>query len=130
MNCTIAGFVLDGVTREPLSTPKVSLTRAGVTGVAFTDLDQLGRFAFRSLSPGTYSLGFHEDRYAPHYHDLTLEEGVSIEDLHVRLTPGAFLAGRVLDENGLPPQRCHFTLIGAGSRRGIRDTSVIQETMM
>lgn len=118
MNGEIAGSVLDGVTKEPLSTPKISLTRTGVIGETFTDLDELGRFAFKALSPGTYSLGFHSNAYAPLYRELILEEGASIDDLHIQLTPAAFLAGRILDENGLPPHHCHFTLITTGNRRG------------
>jgi hypothetical protein len=35
-----------------------------------------------------------------------------------RLTPGGFLSGQVLDEEGQPPERCWFTLLGSGARGG------------
>jgi len=50
------------------------------------------------------------------YRRLTLEEDESVENLEISLTPGAFLKGRILDEEGYPPHRCHFTLIRAGNR--------------
>jgi hypothetical protein len=56
------------------------------------------------------------DLYAPLYHRLTLEEGEAIENLTISLTPGAYLKGRILDEEGYPPHRCHFTLIRADNR--------------
>ncbi|QHN03012.1 carboxypeptidase-like regulatory domain-containing protein [Granulicella sp. WH15] len=118
MSGTIAGYILDTATGELLFTPQVTLTRTGVAGESLTQADELGRFAFRSLTPGGYNLGIYDDRYVPLYRDLILEEGTSIEDLRISLTPAAFIKGQILDEDGVPPQHCHFTLIRAGNRRG------------
>jgi hypothetical protein len=37
----------------------------------------------------------------------------------VQLSPAGFLSGQILDERGEPPERCWFTLIREGERRGI-----------
>jgi len=118
MRIGISGIVLDGVTRAPLSTPRVSLTQRGVLGETVRELDQDGHFSFGPLSPGKYCLGLHHDRYAPLYREFDLGEGVSIEAVEIALTPAAFIAGKIIDEDGLPPHRCHFTLIRLGDRRG------------
>ncbi len=116
MSWTIAGSVLNAVTGEPLSTPQISLMEIGVVGETFTTPDELGHFAFRALRPGKYSLGVHADRYAPLYRNVVLEVGNPAADLQIPLTPAAFIKGQILDEEGLPPQRCHFTLIRVGMR--------------
>ncbi len=41
-----------------------------------------------------------------------------MDDLHISSTPAAFIRGQVLDERGLPPHRCHFTLLRQGHRGG------------
>jgi hypothetical protein len=118
MDGSITGHVLDTVTGGALSTLQLHLYRHGVLGETLTAADELGRFAFRGLPSGRYSLGVYDARYAPLYRNLSLEEGESIENLELRLTLGAFIKGQILDEEGDPPQRCHFTLIRAGDRRG------------
>jgi hypothetical protein len=100
------------------SSSELSLTRDGVVGESLTRADELGRFAFTSLPSGEYCLGVHDNRYAPLYRDLILEEGETIENLEIALTPAAFIKGRILDEEGHPPQRCHVTLITEGTRKG------------
>jgi Carboxypeptidase regulatory-like domain len=118
MGGAITGYVVDAVTGEALSALHLHLYRHGVLGETPTQADELGHFAFRSLPPGSYSLGIHDGRYAPLYRKLILEEGDFVENLELRLTPGAFIKGQILDEDGEPPQRCHFSLIRAGNRRG------------
>jgi hypothetical protein len=116
MDGSISGCLTDAVTCEILLSPTLSLTRYGVPGESLTQVDEHGRFVFGSLPAGSYCMGAHDDRYAPLYHRLTLGEGETVEKLEISLTPGAFLKGRVLDEEGHPPHRCHFTLIRAGNR--------------
>jgi hypothetical protein len=118
MNGTISGHLIDVTTGEIASSSEISLVRAGVLGESFTQADRHGRFAFSSLPSGKYCLGIHDDRYAPLYHNLILEEGETIENLQIALTPAAFIRGRILDEEGQPPQRCVVTLIRAGIRKG------------
>ena len=78
MNGTISGYLIDAMTGEIASSSELSLTRDGVVGESLTRADELGRFAFTSLPSGEYSLGVHDNRYAPLYRDLILEEGVVI----------------------------------------------------
>ncbi|WP_158820377.1 carboxypeptidase-like regulatory domain-containing protein [Granulicella sp. S156] len=116
MSGMITGHLLDAVTGETLSKPQISLIRHGIREEDFTQADELGRFSFHSLPAGRYSLGFHDARYAPLYREVLLEEGETVENLQISLTPGAFIKGRILDEEGVPPRYCHFTLIRAGNR--------------
>jgi hypothetical protein len=117
MSGTISGHLTDSVTGESLSKLQVRLlTRDGIPGVTHTHADELGRFSFHSLPAGKYLLGVHDAGYAPLYHRILLEKGENVENLQIALTPGAFIKGRILDEEGRPPQRGHFTLIRAGNR--------------
>jgi len=118
MNGTISGYLIDATTGEIASSSELSLTCDGVLGESLTRADGLGRFAFTSLPSREYRLGVHDSRYVPLYRDLILEEGETIENLEIALTPAAFLKGRILDEEGHPPQRGHVTLITEGTRRG------------
>jgi hypothetical protein len=116
MDGSISGCLKDAVTDETLLSPRLSLTRHGVLGESFAQVDERGQFIFRALPAGSYCMGAHDNHYAPLYHRLTLEQDQSVENLEISLTPGAFLKGRILDEDGYPPHRCHFTLIRAGNR--------------
>lgn len=116
MNGTISGYLLNAVTGEIVPSSALSLIRRGVLGENLTKADKRGRFAFPSLPPGSYSLGVYDDRYAPLYRDVLLEEGETFPNLEVAMTPGAFIKGRILDEEGHPPRSCHLTLIKLGTR--------------
>jgi hypothetical protein len=118
MDGTIAGYLIDAMTGEVASSSEVSLTRHGVLGQSLTRADGRGRFAFTSLPSGKYSLGVHDNRYAPLYRKLFLKEQETIENLEIALTPAAFIKGRILDDEGRPPQHCHVTLIKEGTRNG------------
>jgi hypothetical protein len=118
MNGTISGYLIDAITGEIASSSELGLTRPDVLGESLTRADGRGRFAFTSLPSGKYSLGVYDNRYAPFYRELILEEGETIENLEIAVTPGAFIKGQIFDEEGHPPQRCHVTLIKEGTRKG------------
>jgi hypothetical protein len=118
MNGTISGYLMNVVTREIITSSQLGLTQNHVLGESLIQADEHGRFAFSSLSPGEYSLGVYDNRYAPLYRKLSLQEGESIENLEMALTPGAFLKGRIFDGEGQPPLRSYVTLIREGMRRG------------
>jgi hypothetical protein len=118
MNRSVNGCVVDEITSEPLTSPDVRLYRNGVVGETCTILDEGGCFSFSDLPEGEYSLAFYDSKYAPRYEHLTLAEGETVNPLHIRLRPGGFLSGKILDETQQPPERCHFSLIRAGERRG------------
>ncbi|HEV2417399.1 MAG TPA: hypothetical protein VGX94_06320 [Terriglobia bacterium] len=94
MDGTIGGCLIDAVTGEILLSPTLSLTRHGVLGESLTQVDEHGRFVFRSLPTGSYCLGALDDRYTPLYHRLTLgvwgttnfadEESISYKGCFIR----------------------------------------------
>jgi hypothetical protein len=92
------------------------LYRAGVPGETRAESNEDGSFSFAGLSQGEYSLAVYDPQYAPHHEHFTLTPEDSTV-LEVRLTPGGFLSGQVLDEEGQPPERCYFTLFRPGARR-------------
>jgi hypothetical protein len=118
MNRSVSGCVVDETTGEPLTSPDVRLYRIGVVGETRTMLDEHGCFSFADLSEGDYSLAFYDTKYVPRYERLTFAEDERLNALHIALTPGGFLSGRILDEKQLPPWSCCFTLIRAGERGG------------
>lgn len=106
------------MTGEIAPSSELSLTRVGVLAESLAPADGRGRYAFTSLPSGKYSLGVHDNRYAPLYRNLILEEQQTIENLEISLTPAAFIKGRIFDDEGRPPQCCHMTLIKEGARNG------------
>jgi len=118
MNRSIKGCVVDETTGEPLTSPDVRLYRIGVAGETCATLNEHGCFSFSDLPEGEYSLAFHDRKYVRRYERLTFNEGETINALHIALKPGGFLSGKILDEKQQPPERCHFSLIRAGKRRG------------
>jgi hypothetical protein len=115
MNVIVSGRLIDAVTHQSVTSAELSLTRHGILGEARTHVNEDGKFVFNSTS-GQHCLGIHDDHYAPLY--LTLEEEQPADDLQIPLIRAAFLKGRILDEEGRTPYRCHFTLIREGTRRG------------
>jgi hypothetical protein len=119
MSASIIGHLIHQTTGAGLSSPKVMLYRPGVLGeTAAAAVDEHGAFSFIDLAPGEYSIGIYDDRFVPHHLKLVLGENEQINDLEIQLTPGGFLSGKLLDEQGRPPERCWFSLFRQGERRG------------
>jgi hypothetical protein len=115
MDRSVTIHVLDQTTGERLTPADVMLYPIGVPGETRAESNEDGSFSFNELSQGEYSLAVYDPQYAPHHErfDLTPEDSKVLE-LH--LTPGGFLSGQALDEEGQPPERCWFTLFRAGAR--------------
>jgi hypothetical protein len=118
MNQSVSGCVVDETTGEPLTSPDVRLYRIGVSGETCKALNEHGCFSFPDLPEGEYSLAFFDGNYVPRYERLILAHGEIMRSLHIALRRGGFLSGRIFDEKQQPPERCWFTLIRAGERRG------------
>ena len=108
MNGAITGWASDVSSGDRIASPDVRLYRIGVPGETCAVLDEHGSFSFSQLSPGEYSLAVYEDKYVPRYQRLTLKTGEIIGDLHVPLTLGDYISGRVFtgDKFRLPVFCC------------------------
>ncbi len=97
---TVRGRAVDVRNGLPVAGVRVGVVGPG--GHAHSRSGPDGRFELRGLAAGRCRLGADEPRYAPWaLDDLEVPAGgVVVRDLP--LAPAAMLAGRVVDENGLP----------------------------
>jgi len=114
-DCVIKGQVLNAVTGEPLRKARVTLSKAEArSGPRERDVDTAGRFEFRSVEPGRYTLsaqrtGFVTQSYGSRKPGsnmggttVTLAPAQEMKDLLIKLSPQAVMVGRVIDEDGDP----------------------------
>lgn len=125
---SIAGKVVSATSDAPLSQARVAIAsvenRAEVKSV-FTGSD--GTFVFTNLAAGKYSLsaarrGFIESMYLQHErYSTAIVTGVDADSEHLvfRLTPQAFLSGKVLDESGDPVRRARVALYRQDQSTGV-----------
>ena len=108
---TISGTVVSATTGTPLAQTRVTLTDTNNSrNVASLLTGEDGRFAFRRLGPGKYSLqgsrrGYLTSGYQQHeqfWSALVTGEKLETQNLVLRLMPAAVLSGKVLDETGEP----------------------------
>ena len=108
---TISGTVVSATTGTPLAQTRVTLTDTNNSrNVASLLTGEDGRFAFRRLGPGKYSLqgsrrGYLTSGYQQHeqfWSALVTGEKLETQNLVLRLMPAAVLSGKVLDEAGEP----------------------------
>jgi hypothetical protein len=108
---SVRGIVTNAVTGEPLRKAYVRLMPASDTAnVRPTVTDEEGRFAFKDIRPGSYTLeaehqGFIEAKYgeatgAPV--ELSLAANQDLSGLGIGLMPPAAISGRVTNEDGDP----------------------------
>ena len=108
---TVSGTVVSATTGTPLAQTRVTLTDTNNSrNVASLLTGEDGRFAFRRLGPGKYSLqgsrrGYLTSGYQQHeqfWSALVTGEKLETQNLVLRLMPAAVLSGKVLDETGEP----------------------------
>src|SRR5437773_4019312 len=121
---SIEGFVVRAGTNEPIARARVTVLRSAGPGgaplapggppptIPPVTTDSQGRFAYRDLDPGSYSLtaqrnGFARQAYgergtgrpgAP----LNIVGGQAVKDVVFRLIPAGTISGRVTDATGEP----------------------------
>ena len=111
--CIISGRVVARSSGEPLKSARVILreyeTANGHSYTQFTDAS--GQFSFKNIAPGRYDFeahhnGFVEEDYRPEGASaasiLDLAPGQKLEKVLFRLTAGAAVVGRIVDEDGEP----------------------------
>jgi len=106
---SLEGVVISSATGEPVRKAILTLYRAGRGGLSITaDSDSRGTFRLDDIEPGTYALSVARAGYVPQAEYrvsksspwLQLGPGQLLQDLVVKITPGATIAGRVLDQDG------------------------------
>ena len=117
---SLDGKVVDDKTGRLVPRAKVFVKANGFARLARTGPD--GTYHLKGVPPQTYRLTVDEARYVPWVKpDLALAPGEG-KRLDVAVTPGATLAGRVVDENGAPVPAARGTLTRGGENAiaGIR----------
>ncbi|HEY6768638.1 MAG TPA: carboxypeptidase regulatory-like domain-containing protein, partial [Candidatus Sulfotelmatobacter sp.] len=125
----IAGTVVNSVTGAPLGKARITLmdtaNRANMLSVISGDD---GHFEFYSLYRAKYSLqgakrGFISAAYEQHEQFSTaIVTGASFntENLVLRLTPLAFVSGKVIDESGEPVRKARVMLYAENHQGGMK----------
>ena len=136
----IAGTVVSKTDGHPLSRARVVLAdvkdqrnpRSVITG-------DNGSFVFSGLATGKYSLlgakrGFNNayyDQHGPYSTAIVTGANLDTEHLFLRLTPGAYILGRVLDENEEPVRRANVSLYivnhEEGASRVVRNRDAVTD---
>ena len=120
---------MNAVGGNPLARARVTIqdTR-NPKNLQWTITDEDGRFEFRQLPAGKYSLGGAKRGFIAASYDqheqfstaIVTGAGVDTEHLLLRLAPSAVLSGKVLDEAGEPVRHATVSLYIEDRRAGIR----------
>jgi len=125
----IAGNVVNSITGAPLAKARISLMdTANRANILFVITGDDGHFEFYSLKRGKYSLegakrGFIRAAYEQHEQFSTaIVTGADFntENLTLRLTPLAFVSGKVFDEVGEPVRKATVTLYMEDHQGGLK----------
>lgn len=106
----------------------VGLTYTSANGLAgqigpfayadMTQTDELGRFELPRIAPGRLRVSVSADGYSyTESRELELEDGQSLNDLVIDLSPGGALVGDVLDTDGRPISGATLVASGGGLDR-------------
>lgn len=133
----IAGTIVNAIGGNPLARARVTIVDAKNRQHAqwmITSDD--GRFDFKQVSPGKYSLQGARRGFIPAFYDehegfstaIVTGAGLDTEHLVLRLDPSAMLSGKILDELGEPVRQATVSLyredrqVGVGRIIKFRDT--------
>src|SRR5580693_8821378 len=110
--CTLSGSVVSSATDEPLNHVEIFAEPIGDGAPATTTADGKGNFTLVDLVPGQYKLKARRNGYLTTYYGarrpdsagttLTLESGVSMNDVRIKLLSFAVLAETVREVDGEP----------------------------
>ena len=127
---SIEGNAVDAVTREPIK--KASVILNGMVSLTATT-DASGHFAFHDLPAGKYIIQANSEKYPPPRPGVDVDSQQSVtlaaedqkQDITLVLAPGAYVRGRVLDEDGNPMPSCSVELMSFQPMDGDRALSTM-----
>jgi len=124
----IAGIVVSKIDGRPLSRAQITVRNAKDEQQSESVItDEGGRFEFRGVPAGKYSLhgakrGFiasYFDQHENYWTAIVTGAGVDTENLVLKLAPSAVIAGHVLDESGDPVRGARLTLYRVDHSEGV-----------
>jgi hypothetical protein len=124
----IAGTIVNAIGGNPLARARVTIVDAKNRQKAqwmITSDD--GRFDFKQVSPGKYSLQGAKRGFIPAFYDehegfstaVVTGAGLDTEHLVLRLDPSAMLSGKILDELGEPVRQATVSLYRENRQVGV-----------
>jgi protocatechuate 3,4-dioxygenase beta subunit len=124
----IAGTIVNAIGGNPLARARVTIVDAKNRQKAqwmITSDD--GRFDFKQVSPGKYSLQGAKRGFIPAFYDehegfstaIVTGAGLDTEHLVLRLDPSAMLSGKILDELGEPVRQATVSLYRENRQVGV-----------
>jgi protocatechuate 3,4-dioxygenase beta subunit len=134
----IAGTIVNAIGGNPLARARVAIVDAKNRQHAqwmITSDD--GRFDFKQVSPGKYSLQGAKLGFIPAFYDehegfstaIVTGAGLDTEHLVLRLDPSAMLSGKILDELGEPVRQATVSLYREDRRVGVGRITKSRNTM-
>src|SRR5580693_2856386 len=124
----IAGTIVNAIGGNPLARARVTIVDAKNRQKAqwmITSDD--GRFDFKQVNPGKYSLQGAKRGFIPAFYDehegfstaIVTGAGLDTEHLVLRLDPSAMLSGKILDELGEPVRQATVSLYRENRQVGV-----------
>jgi protocatechuate 3,4-dioxygenase beta subunit len=146
--CTLSGTVVDAVSGQPLRDS--SVTARGVSrwegsnsgggsssapSTAATVTDASGRFSFDNLAPGRYMISASHDGYVSQgfgrrgFQPLALAPGGRLDDVVLRLAPGATISGRIVNSQNKALPKVGVEALRQVYRSGRSEFVSVKETL-
>lgn len=130
----ISGVLLDAVTGQPISQARVAIAPLSQRDAYITlTTGEDGRFLFRSLKAGNYTLGAQRRGYLTRSYDqhdqfssyIAVGPDLESSNLIFRLPPECAISGRVSDEAGESVSDAQVLLYKSGNTQGEQATRLI-----
>jgi protocatechuate 3,4-dioxygenase beta subunit len=134
----IAGTIVNAIGGNPLARARVTIVDAKNRQKAqWVITSDDGRFDFKQISPGKYSLQGARRGFIPAFYDehegfstaIVTGAGLDTEHLMLRLDPSAMLSGKILDELGEPVRQATVSLYREDRQVGVGRISKFRVSM-
>jgi len=131
----IAGIVVSKIDGHTLARARVVIGNVkNRQNVLSTVTSDEGKFEFTGLAAGKYFLQGDKRGYLPGSYDqheqfstaIVTGAGIDTENLILRLSPAAYIIGRVLDENGDPVRRANVSLYRVNRQEGVSQVAGVR----